>query len=127
MGVVLASDLLGMVIVLLLATLTAWMAADRGQSPLPWFFLGLFFPLIAILVLLVAFPDAAGTQPPTVADALGSSPVARTLGGMPGLSAHQLTEQTHLPEAEVLEHLAALRNLGQAQRDETGRWTLSAS
>lgn len=119
--------LLWAVVWLLLAATASMMAEDRGQPPSLWFVIGLFFPLLALIVLAVAF-DRDGVRNPgefTLADAAGRTPVARALGERPGSSAHQLEQATSLPPKTVTDDLHTLRGLGLADRDDSGRWSLT--
>jgi hypothetical protein len=36
-----------------LVALTAWLAAKKGYGPAPWTIIAIFFPLIALIVVLV--------------------------------------------------------------------------
>jgi hypothetical protein len=127
MGVSVVVWLLWIVGWLFLAVTAAMMAEDRGQPPALWFVLGLFLPILALIVLAIAF-DRAGVDDPgelTLADAAGRNPVARALGERPGSSAHQLEQATALPPRTVIDDLRTLRGLGLADRDESGRWSLT--
>jgi hypothetical protein len=115
------------VVWLLLAATAASMAEDRGQSPVLWFVIGLFFPILALIVLAVAF-DRAGVDDPRelkLADAARRNPVARALGERPHSSVHQISEVTSLPPKAVVGDLRTLRGTGLATRDDTGRWSLT--
>lgn len=128
MGVSVVVWLLWIVGWLFLAVTAAMMAEDRGQPPALWFVLGLFFPILALIVLAVAF-DRDGVSDPgglTLADAAGRNPVARALGERPGSSAHQLEQATSMPPKAVTDDLRALRGLGLADRDVSGRWSLTS-
>lgn len=115
------------VVWLLLAATAASMAEDRGQSPALWFVIGLFFPILALIVLAVAFDRHRGDDPRelTLADAARRNPVARALGERPNSSAHQISEATSLPLKAVAGDLRTLRGMGLAARDDTGRWSLT--
>jgi hypothetical protein len=127
LGVSLIIWLLWIVVWLLLAVTASMMAEDRGQPPALWFVLGLLFPILALIVLVIAF-DRAGVSDPselTLADAAARNPVARALGERPGSSAHQLERATSLPPKTVTDDLRTLRGLGLADRDGSGRWSLT--
>jgi DNA-binding transcriptional ArsR family regulator len=112
---------------LFLAVTAAMMADDRGQPPALWFVLGLIFPILALIVLAVVFDREAGLDPSelTVDDAAGHSPVARALRERQSSSARQLEQATSLPPKTVVGELRALRGLGLAERDDSGRWSLT--
>lgn len=85
--------LLGAVIVVALALVTASVAETKGQSGLLWFVLGLFFPVVSLLIAALLHPtrDASPVVPP-VEEAVRSSSVARALLGTPSQSAHELQD-----------------------------------
>jgi DNA-binding transcriptional ArsR family regulator len=118
---------LAIIITLMLAAATAAVADSKGQSGALWFFIGLIAPVLGLLIALVALePAGRGAKPmPTPAEAARESPVARLLASSPGLSAHAITEHTQSSERAAMEHLAALRSLGLADRDDCGRWRLT--
>ena len=118
---------LAIMITLLLAAATAGIADSKGQNGALWFFIGLIAPLLGLLIALVAL-EPAGLDPkpmPTPSEAARESPVARLLASSPGLSANALAERTQSTERGTMEHLAALRSLGFADRDDRGRWRLT--
>lgn len=108
----------------LVALATAKVAEDKGRSALLWFVAGLAFPLIALIVVaLLGSKD--NEMVPSVGDAVRSSEVAKALQASPDLSAHSLAEQVGPDEREVVRQLSALRELGFARRDDSGRWSLT--
>jgi hypothetical protein len=117
----------GVIIILLLAAATASVAESKGQNGVLWFFIGLIAPVLGLLIALIALEptDRGATRMPTAAEAARESPVARLLASSPGLSAHAVAEGTHSTERVAMEHLAALRSLGFADRDDRGRWRLT--
>lgn len=112
---------------LFLAVTAAMMAEDRGQPPALWFVLGLIFPILALVVLAVVFDREAGIDHNELTgdDAAGHSAVARALLDRPSSSAHQLEQATSLLPKTVMGDLRALRGLGLADRDDSGRWSLT--
>jgi DNA-binding transcriptional ArsR family regulator len=117
----------GALIVVLLALATASVAEGKGQSGLLWFVLGLFFPVVSLLIAALLRPATeAGPVVPSIEDATRSSPVARALHASPSRSAHELTELVGADEREVRRQLSALEQLGLARRDADGRWSLTA-
>lgn len=117
---------------LALAVTAAMMAEDRGQPPALWFVLGLCFPVLALLVLAVGFDREAGHGPTgdgasqlTVADAARRNAVARALGERPASSPEQLQRATSRASRAVHDDLRTLRGLGLADRDTSGRWSLT--
>ena len=119
-------ELLGAVIVVALALVTASVAETKGQSGLLWFVLGLFFPGVSLLI--AALLDPTGDADPVVTsveEAVRSSSVARALHGAAPQSAHGLQGQVGEGEREVLRQLSALEQLGLADRDADGRWALT--
>jgi hypothetical protein len=114
--------LIGVVITLAMAAVVAYVAEGRGQRGGVWFVIGLFLPLISLVVLLVAF-----RRPPlpSAEEAIGISRVAQVLAEAPNSSVHALVQRTGLSEREVVDQLRALQNLGRAVRDDTGRFTLT--
>lgn len=118
--------LLGAVLVVAVALVTASVAETKGQSGSLWFVLGLFFPVVSLLIAALLHPtrDASPVVPP-VDEAVRSSSVARALLGTPSQSAHELQGQLGEGEREVLRQLSALEHLGLADRDARGRWALT--
>jgi hypothetical protein len=114
--------LLGAVIAVGMAAVVAYVAEGRGQRGGLWFVIGLFLPLISLVVLLVAFRKP---PLPTADEAVEASRVAQVLGEAPNSSVHALVQRTGLSEREVIDQLRALQNLGRAVRDDTGRFTLN--
>ena len=45
--------LTGLIIVLLLAFVSSRVASSKGRSPVLWFILGFFFPVIALIVVFL--------------------------------------------------------------------------
>jgi len=45
--------LFGLVFLIVFVVLTAWLAAKKGYSPAIWTIIAIFFPLIALIVMLV--------------------------------------------------------------------------
>jgi apolipoprotein N-acyltransferase len=119
---VVGTYLFGAVIAVVMAAVVAYVAEGRGQHAGVWFVVGLFIPVISLLLLLVFFRK----QPlPTVDAAVVASRVAQALGDAPNSSVHALVQCTGLPEREVIDQLRALQHLGRAVRDDTGRFTLT--
>jgi hypothetical protein len=114
--------LIGVVITLAMAAVVAYVAEGRGQRGGLWFVIGLFLPLISLVVLLAAFRKP---PLPSAEEAVEVSPVARVLAEAPNSSVHALVERTGLSEREVIAQLRALQHLGRAVRDDTGRFTLT--
>lgn len=112
--------------VLVLALVTAIVAESKGQSGLLWFVLGLFLPLVSLLVATVLRPTGA-PEPivPSIGRATRSSAVARALHQSPWQSAHELTGVVEADEDDVLQQLSALEELGLASRGPSGRWSLT--
>jgi hypothetical protein len=127
MGVSVVVWLVWVAVWLSLAVTAASMAEHRDQPPALWFVLGLCFPVLALVVLAVCFQprDVRHPSGSTVADAVGRNPVARALAVRPGSSAHQLEQVLSSPPKTVLRDLRDLRRLGLADRDDTGRWSLT--
>lgn len=118
--------LLGAVIVVVLALATASVAETKGQSGLLWFVLGLFFPVVSLLIAALLNPTGdAASAVPLVEEAVRSSSVARALHGATPQSAHELKGQLGEDERDVLRQLSALKQLNLADRDADGRWTLT--
>lgn len=118
--------LLGAMTVVALALVTASVAETKRQSGLLWFVLGLFFPVVSLLIAALLYPtgDPAPVVP-SVEEAVRSSSVARALFGTPPLSAYELQGQLGEDEREVLRQLSALEQLGLADRNADGRWALT--
>lgn len=124
MAGVIDTYLFGAILVVVMAAVVAYVAEGRGQPAGLWFVVGLFVPLISLVLLLLLFRKP---PLPTAEEAVAVSPVARVLAGAPGSSVHALVERTGLPEREVADHLRALQRLGRAVRDDTGRFTLTSA
>ena len=113
-------------IVVLLALLTASVAESKGQSGLLWLVLGLLLPVVSLLVAALLRPAAdAGPVVPSIEDAARSSTVARMLNESPSRSAHEGIGLAGVDEREALRQLSALEQLGLAERDASGRWSLT--
>lgn len=119
---------LGALTVVLLAAITAAVAEHKGQRAGLWFLLALFAPVIALLLAVVALqsPGAAEAGWPTAAEAAHDDPVARALAAASRWSVLDLADATRLDRDTVVGRLQALRILGLADRDDTGRWSLTA-
>lgn len=118
--------LLWALVVVVLALVTAGVAESKGQSGLLWFVFGLFLPLGSLLVAVLLRPrDRPDSVVPSVEEAVRVSAVARALHGSPSRSAHELTSLLGTGERDVLRQLSALHDLGMAERDTTGRWSLT--
>jgi hypothetical protein len=119
---------LGALTVVLLATVTAAVAEQKGQRPGLWFLIALFVPVVALLIAVFALQPviAADTSWPSAAEAARESPVARALATRPGWSVPALADAVHVDRRTVVGHLQALRSLGLAARDATGEWHLTA-
>lgn len=112
--------------VLVLALVTAAVAESKGQSGLLWFVLGLFLPLVSLLVATLLRPTAA-PEPvvPSIGQATRSSAVARALHQSPSQSADELMAVVEADANDVLRQLSALEELGLASRGPSGRWSLT--
>lgn len=118
--------IIGALLVVLLALVAASVAEGKGQSGLLWFVLGLVLPVISLLVAALLQPAGdAGPVVPSIEEAARSSTVARVLHESPSRSAHELTELVGAQEREVVRQLSALEGLGLAERDASGRWSLT--
>lgn len=116
----------GALIVVLLALATASVAESKGQSGLLWFVLGLFFPVVSLLIAALLQPAGpAGPVVPSIEGAARSSPVARALHESPPRSAHEVAALVGADDRDVLRQLSALEQLGLAGRDASGRWSLT--
>lgn len=118
---------LGAMTVLLLAAVTAAVAEQKGQRPGLWFLIALFVPVVALMLAVFALQPvvAADTTWPSAAEAARDDPVARALAAGPGRSVAALAEATHVERRTVVGRLQALRTLGLADHDATGRWHLT--
>jgi hypothetical protein len=114
--------LFGVIVVVMMAAVVAYVAEGREQPAGMWFVIGLFIPLISLVLLLVLFRKP---PLPSADEAVAASRVAQALGEAPNSSVHALVQRTGLSEREVIDQLRALQNLGRAVRDDTGRFTLT--
>jgi hypothetical protein len=118
---------LSLFVIGLLALATAAVAESRGQSGALWFLVGLIAPVVGLLIALVALEPAGKveTSIPSAPEAARRNPVARLLASEPGLPVDAVTERTGSTDRAVIEQLGALRALGYAERDSSGRWGLT--
>ena len=126
-GVVMwALSLAIVVVVVLLAFVTAAVAEKRGQSGIVWFVAGLIAPVLALLLAASLQPvSSSEASLPSASEAARQNAVAQLLASEPGLPEDAVAERTGSTRRAVLEQLSALRSLGYAERDASGRWGLT--
>lgn len=113
-------------VIMLQALVTAALAERRGQSGLLWFVLGLLFPFLSLVVAaLLRSPHDTTPVISSVADAARSSAVARALHRSPSASADAVSSLAGVNPHETRRQLSALQDLGLAERDAGGRWSLT--
>ena len=114
------------VVVVLLAFVTAAVAEKRGQSGIVWFVAGLIAPVLALLLAASLQPvSSSEASLPSASEAARQNAVAQLLASEPGLPEDAVAERTGSTRRAVLEQLSALRSLGYAERDASGRWGLT--
>ena len=113
--------------VIAVAILTGVLAEHHGYNGSAWFVLGLIFPGLALLIVLFALPGRSPTvHDLSLADAVNVNPTARHLATHEALSAHAIARATGRREKDVVEDLKILADLEAADRDGTGRWSLTS-